>query len=73
MTKRTTQADAFKCAVAVFSQEMRRHNINPTNDQIVRLSIAVDNDVQFSMGRDETVSFVFSDGSRAVVHSHIIH
>ena len=71
--KRTTQADTFKCAVAVFSTEMRRNNMNPTNDQIVRLGLAVDDYVQFSIGQDETVVFVFSDGSRAVVTPHILH
>jgi hypothetical protein len=70
---RLTKADTFKCAVAVFSEEMRRHNMNPTNDMIVRLGIATDDLVQFSMDRSESVTFVFSDGSRAVVHAHIIH
>jgi hypothetical protein len=71
--KLTTNADTFRCAVTVFLQEMQRHQMNPTNDQIVRLGIAVDNDVQFSMDESETVIFVFSDGSRAVVRPHPIH
>jgi hypothetical protein len=71
--KRTTKADTFKSAVAVFSQEMRRHGMNPTNDMIVRLGITVDVDVQFSMDESETVAFLFSDGSRAIVTPHPIH
>jgi hypothetical protein len=65
-----TKADTFKYAVSVFSREMARLAMPPTNDQIVRLSIATDAGVQFSIDQSESVTFIFSDGSRAIVHPY---
>ena len=67
MMKRSTKADIFRCAVAVFTQEMFNHQLTPTPDQIVRLSISVDECVQFHIDPSEMVTFVFTDGSRATV------
>jgi hypothetical protein len=73
MVKRTTQADTFRYALHVFVQQMLQHQLTPTNDQIVRLGLAVDDAVQFSIDQSETVIFIFSDGSRAVIYPETTH
>jgi hypothetical protein len=67
MIKKTTKADVFRCALAAFSQEMLNHQLVATPDQIARLSISVDERVQFSIDETEMVTFIFTDGSRAIV------
>lgn len=63
--KRPTFAQTFQCAFAVYEREL--YPLEPTPDSIVRLSIACDKMVQFSIDKGLAVTFCFSDGSQAVV------
>lgn len=58
-------AQLFASAFATFEQAI--HPIPPSPDSIIRLAIAADKMVQFHLNEALAVTFVFSDGSRAVL------
>jgi len=60
-----TKAQTFQCAFAVYEQAL--YPLQPTEQSIINLSLAVDRMVQFGISRDLAVTFIFSDGSRAIV------
>lgn len=71
--KQTNQADTFRCALAVFTRAMQHNNVPVTEDAIVRLAIACDYAVQFAIDESEMVTFIFTDGSRAIVAPATTH
>lgn len=71
--KQTNQADVFRCALAVYTRAMQHHNVPVSEDAIVRLAISTDYAVQFAVDESEMVTFIFSDGSRAIVAPATTH